>query len=89
MKVSELAAYVGKSGLLTLPASGMVTVAFYCTVVVKDAKSSFGRVFLLVEPADGGGQAWVESSRVRLFREAGDPEVTRSYRLAALAGGGR
>ena len=33
--------------------------------IVRDVKSSYGRVRLLVEPVAGSGRQWVETSRLR------------------------
>jgi hypothetical protein len=38
--------------------------------VVKDAKNSWGRVRLLVEPIQGAGSQWVELGRVSELSEA-------------------
>jgi hypothetical protein len=49
-----------------------ITVA--CTV--RDAKYSYGRPRLLIEPKDGNGQQWVELSRITI--EAQSQAMTRS-----------
>ena len=52
-----------------IPAIGQgVTVRFedlhiHCTV--RDVKSSYGRIRLLVSPVSGNGSQWVEPSRIR------------------------
>ena len=55
---SSLALYIGKSGVLPCE---------YLSVdlTVADAKRSYGRTLLLVRPVAGGGEQWVEESRIR------------------------
>ena len=54
---SSLALYIGKSGVLRCEYLSI-------DVTVADAKRSYGRTLLLVRPAAGSGEQWVEESRI-------------------------
>ena len=60
MRSSELTAQVGRLGQL-------VVEGLRLSVRVVDAKVSYGKLRLLVQPtdADSSGQMWVEEGRVR------------------------
>ena len=59
MTVSSMAAKIGKQGVLTVEKMNI-------DVVIDDAKANYGRVLLLVRPAQGSGSQWVDESRVTL-----------------------
>lgn len=58
MTSEELATYVGREGLLSM--GGAIAIE----VKSLDARESFGRLDILVEPVAGTGQAWVAESRI-------------------------
>ena len=60
MRSSELTAQVGRLGQLTVEGLRL-------SVRVVDAKVSYGKLRLLVQPTDeqSSGQMWVEEGRVR------------------------
>ncbi len=58
MTSEELATYVGKVGLLNIGDS------FAVDVKSLDARESFGRLDILIEPVAGVGLKWVAESRI-------------------------
>ncbi len=58
MTVKELAANIGKQGLLSI--SNMQVL-----VSIKNARTVFGRIDYQVTPVNGTGTTWVESNRVQ------------------------
>ena len=54
---SSLALYIGKSGVLRCEYLSV-------EITVAAAKRSYGRTLLLVRPAAGTGEQWVEVSRI-------------------------
>ena len=58
MTSAELAAYVGREGLLSCGGSIGVQVKSL------DAREVFGRLYILIEPVAGTGQAWVAETRI-------------------------
>ena len=63
--ISSIALYIGKSGLLRCEYLSV-------EIVVADAKRSYGRTLLLVRPAAGTGEQWVEESRIRWNGQDGE-----------------
>lgn len=59
MTNAELAAFVGREGLITFD-GGKLTIEVHS----KDAREVYGRLDILVEPVAGTGQAWVAESRI-------------------------
>ena len=60
----EMAAKVGRSGRVPVTLGRDTEVLM--PVSVKDAKTIFGRLQLLVVPIGGSGEAWVSADRVTL-----------------------
>lgn len=60
MGLGKVAAMVGKEATLTTGEGLKIAVR------VLDARQSYGRTEVLVEPVTGSGKAWVTSKRVRL-----------------------
>ena len=60
--VSSLAAYIGKTGVLTCEYLSV-------DVTVIDAKRSYDRTLLLVRPVCGTGEQWVEEARISWVAE--------------------
>ena len=58
LKASDLTKYLDRTGLLSIPKSTIRP-----AVVVRDARSIFGRVELLVAPLSGIGEGWHELGR--------------------------
>ena len=58
MTNAELAAYVGRTGLLSF--DGKIAVE----VRAHDAREVYGRLDILVEPVAGTGEVWVAESRI-------------------------
>lgn len=58
MTSAELAAYVGRKGLLSM--GGIIAIE----VKSLDAREVYGRLDILVEPIAGTGKAWVAESRI-------------------------
>ena len=58
MTNQELAAYVGREGLVTY--GGTIAVQ----VKSLDAREVYGRLDILIEPIAGTGQTWVAESRI-------------------------
>lgn len=61
MTSEELAAYVGKIGVLH---GGPGTSIMSFAVKSLDAREVYGRLDILVEPVAGTGKAWVAESRI-------------------------
>lgn len=57
--------YIGKKGLMGMD-------GLQVQVRVLNARARFGIMDFLVTPTRGGGQKWVESSRVRLDLKRGE-----------------
>jgi len=57
MSVKEMAANIGKVGLLSVN-------SLHVRVTVLDVRVTFGRTDFQISPVDGDGKIWVESSRV-------------------------
>lgn len=57
MSVKEMAANIGKVGLLSIQ-------SLRVRVTVLDVRVTFGRIDFQVTPVDGQGDVWIESSRV-------------------------
>ena len=61
MTVAEDAVLVNKQGIYTPPQSKIGIM-----VVIKDIRHEFGCTRQLVVPVNGNGEAWVDSSRVKI-----------------------
>jgi hypothetical protein len=61
MNAAEMAANIGKTGLLSTEKTLQITVK------ISDVRQVFGRLDYLVSPANGTGSTWVESSRVTVL----------------------
>lgn len=70
MSAAELARFIGKKGLARLVASHAVSGVVKVPVIVKDARSMFGRVDLLVTPVGGEGEVWMDAAGVTLSEGA-------------------
>ncbi len=57
MTNTELAEYVDREGILGIDKLGVLIHSL-------DARESFGRLDVLVEPVQGTGRAWVAESRI-------------------------
>lgn len=73
MSVKEMAANIGKVGLLSIQ-------SLRVRVTVLDVRVTFGRTDFQVSPVDGQGNVWVESSRVKLFGRYAEPNDTEETR---------
>ena len=63
MNTSELMKLINREALLR-------TNELLVKVIIKDAKLSYGNIRYQVTPSSGEGLVWVDSSRVRLVKEA-------------------
>ena len=57
MTNQELAAYVGRTGILNTDKLGVLIRSL-------DSREVYGRLDILVEPVEGTGEAWVSESRI-------------------------
>ena len=62
---TELAALIGRHGLMPITAGGTV----HTRVTVRDAKIAYGGARVLVSPLHGSGETWIELRRLILDRE--------------------
>lgn len=70
MSAAELARFIGKEGKARLVASHASSGVLKVPVKVKDARSMFGRVDLLVTPVGGEGEVWMDAAGVTLSEGA-------------------
>jgi len=65
-----LAAFIGRTAYLDVPATNpTVQDPLKFRVRVTDAKQSYGRLEVLIEPIDGQGQQWVTAKRLAFLDE--------------------
>lgn len=70
MSGAALARFIGKEGLARLVASTNGKGSVLVPVKVKDARSVFGRVDVLVSPIGGEGELWMDAERLTLSEGA-------------------
>lgn len=62
MSIAAMARLIGKTGMMRLPEFGNITFP----AEIQDARSSFGRIDVLISPIGGKGTVWVSLDRIAL-----------------------
>lgn len=62
MSIAAMAKLIGKTGMMRLPEFDGITFP----VEIQDARSSFGRIDVMVMPIGGKGMVWVSLDRITL-----------------------